>query len=1111
MRARSSSFAPGRGSADLDHAAPDFLAGGGEMGALMRAYDWASTPLGPVAGWSPTLRTTLRTMLANRFPHILWWGPRHIQLYNDAYIPIPGDKHPARAFGVPGEQGWSEIWHIIGPLVERPFQGGPPTWDDDILLEINRHGFLEETHFTVAYSPVPDDTVPSGIGGVLGTVHEITEKVIGERRVLALRDLAGGAAEAKTAEEACVAAAAILSAHPRDIPFALIYLLDGRAGQARLAGSAGVTHRSSVAPSLIDLLEGADGDLPWPIAGVVRSERIGVVEGLEARFGAAVPAGPWADPPRQAVVVPIRSNRAHELAGVLVAGVSPRLALDELYRSFLELVAGQIATAVAGARSYEEERRRAEALAELDRAKTAFFSNVSHEFRTPLTLMLGPLEEALRRPAVAGEARAELTVAHRNGLRLLKLVNSQLDFSRVEAGRAKAVYQATDLASLTAELASNVRSACERAGLRLVVDCPPLPQPVHVDREMWEKVVLNLLSNAFKFTFEGEIAVAIRAEDGHAVLTVRDTGIGIPATELPRVFDRFHRVADARGRTHEGTGIGLALVQELVKLHGGTVQVASAYGEGATFTVRVPFGTDHLPADQVGTDETQGSMATRAEAYVEEALRWLPGADGDSPAPAGMLPGAAPSAPTAGLDRARVLLADDNADMRDYVRRLLSARYEVEAVADGQAALAAARARRPDLVLSDVMMPRLDGFGLLQALRDESGLREVPVVLLSARAGEEAQVEGLEAGADDYLVKPFSGRELVARVQANLDMAKLRRQAAEALRESEERHRLILESAKEYAIVTLDAEGRITSWNAGAERIMGYHETEVIGQPAAIFFTPEDRTVGAPDQELERARAEGRSGDERWQLRKDGSRFWGSGVVMPLADGHRRGYLKIFRDLTEEKRASEEAEAARQRQLLLLEELNHRVKNTLAIVQSIAAQTLRSGDAPERFPEAFQSRLRALAQVHDLLARGQWQGTSLHEVAEMTLAPVEGQRRITIDGPSVALAPGVAVSLHLALHELATNAVKHGALSLGSGRVDLSWRVLRDGAAPALRIVWQEAGGPLVAPPSRRGFGSRLIERGLAHELDGEVELEFDRAGVRCRVTVPLSARIGAA
>jgi two-component sensor histidine kinase len=262
---------------------------------------------------------------------------------------------------------------------------------------------------------------------------------------------------------------------------------------------------------------------------------------------------------------------------------------------------------------------------------------------------------------------------------------------------------------------------------------------------------------------------------------------------------------------------------------------------------------------------------------------------------------------------------------------------------------------------------------------------------------------------------------------------------------------------------------------------------------------------------MERARTGGRATNERWHLRKDGSRFWGSGVVVPLAAGHPRGYLKIFRDLTEEKRASEEAEAARQRQLLLLEELNHRVKNTLAMVQSIAAQTLRSGEAPDRFPEAFQARLQALAQAHDLLTRGQWQGTSLRELAELTLRPHAGGQRVRIEGPGVALAPGVAVPLHLALHELATNAVKHGALSDGGGSVDLSWRVVGDGATPALRIDWLETGGPSVAPPGRRGFGSRLIERGLAHELDGEVGLEFDRAGVRCRVTVPLPERVRAA
>jgi PAS domain S-box-containing protein len=383
---------------------------------------------------------------------------------------------------------------------------------------------------------------------------------------------------------------------------------------------------------------------------------------------------------------------------------------------------------------------------------------------------------------------------------------------------------------------------------------------------MWEKVVLNLVANAFKFTFEGEIAVAIRARDGHAELTVRDTGTGIPVTELPRIFDRFHRVANARGRTHEGTGIGLALVQELVKLHGGTVQAASIHGHGTTFTVRVPFGTDHLPADQVGAGRTRVSTATRAEAYVEEALRWLPGGDTDEMS-LDVLPEAASRVPEAGLDQPRVLLADDNADMRGYVRRLLSARYEVEAVADGQAALEAARARRPDLVLSDVMMPRLDGFGLLQALRHEPGLREVPVVLLSARAGEEAQIEGLEAGADDYLVKPLSARELLARVQANLDAAELRRQSAAAIRASEERFRKFSESTREGIVVH---DGKVVlDCNESYARMFGYPSVaDVIGRPTSAFVVPE---ALAAIRERNRARDE--QPYETLARRRDGSTF----------------------------------------------------------------------------------------------------------------------------------------------------------------------------------------------------------------------------------------------
>src|SRR4029453_7464840 len=222
--------------------------GEGEMAERIRAFDWSKTPLGPVSAWSPALRTALRIMLANRFPHVLWWGPKYIQFYNDPYIPIPGTKHPDVAFGRPASECWAEIWHVIGPLIDRPFGGGPATWDDDIALEVRRHGYLEESHFVIAYSPVPDETEESGIGGVLATVHEITEKIVAERRVRTLRDLGARLSEAKTAEEACAVAAETFAEDAKDVPFALIYLIDHGGASARLAGTAGISGAEGVAP-----------------------------------------------------------------------------------------------------------------------------------------------------------------------------------------------------------------------------------------------------------------------------------------------------------------------------------------------------------------------------------------------------------------------------------------------------------------------------------------------------------------------------------------------------------------------------------------------------------------------------------------------------------------------------------------------------------------------------------------------------------------------------------------------------------------------------------------------------------------------------------------------
>ena len=366
---------------------------------------------------------------------------------------------------------------------------------------------------------------------------------------------------------------------------------------------------------------------------------------------------------------------------------------------------------------------------------------------------------------------------------------------------------------------------------------------------MWEKVVLNLVSNAFKFTLEGEIAVRLRPVDGAAELAVRDTGTGIPEAELPRIFERFHRVEGSRGRTHEGTGIGLALVQELVKLHGGSVRAESTCGQGSTFTVTVPMGTAHLPADRIGAARTLGSTAVGAGAFVEEALRWLPDEETSRAFPStvgnareAFPPDAPASHPTAlprvdeavASRRPRILWADDNADMRDYVRRLLGQRYDVEAVPDGEAALAAARRppAGPGAVRRDDAAPgRLRPAG--RACGPTPGPRTIPVILLSARAGEESRVEGLEAGADDYLVKPFSARELLARVGAHLEMNR----PAEASRREQpagETRAARIASTSCWSIsdgfIALDRDWRYTTVNDRACESMGMSRDEILGR-----------------------------------------------------------------------------------------------------------------------------------------------------------------------------------------------------------------------------------------------------------------------------------------
>jgi signal transduction histidine kinase/DNA-binding response OmpR family regulator len=746
-----------------------FLTSVGEMSERTRGFDWSRNVLGSPNEWPRSLKTVVGLMLSSRYAMFVWWGRELINLYNDAYQPLLGGKHP-RALGQPAREAWAEIWHLIGPRAEAVLERGEATFDDALLLITERHGYQEETYFTFSYSPIRDDQ--GDVGGLFCAVTEETQRVIGERRLKLLREVAANAAETTVPERVCSAAAEYMAQSNRDLPFTLLYLGEPGGRAAYLAAHTGIETTWSAAPQTLSLEE---TESHWPLARAVAGEELVLVDNLPHRF-TELPRGAWDRPPMRAVIVPLKESGRSGCAGFLIAGLNPYLPFDEEYRGFVGLLAGQIAAGIGNARAYEQERRRAEALAEIDRVKTAFFSNVSHELRTPLTLMLGPFADALAAAETPPAVRAHLELAERNAQRLLKLVNSLLDFSRIEAGRIQASFAPVDIAALTTDLASTFRSAMQRARLDYAVECPSLGEPVYVDREMWEKIVLNLLSNAFKFTLEGSVRVRLTRTESAALLEVSDTGVGVPEHELPRLFDRFHRVEGASARTHEGSGIGLALVQELVKLHGGSIEVSSRLGAGTSFLVQIPLGTAHIPAERIKAVSSASSTATAARTYVDEALRWLPG-DEDNPPPTILVPSETSSthdARFAATFGARILLADDNADMRSYVRELLSPRYHIEAVADGAQALVAARRKRPDLILSDVMMPQLDGFGLLESLRADRDLCDVPVILLSARAGEEQRIEGFSAGADDYLSKPFHARELLARVGALLELRALR-------------------------------------------------------------------------------------------------------------------------------------------------------------------------------------------------------------------------------------------------------------------------------------------------------------------------------------------------
>ncbi|OBH84843.1 SpoIIE family protein phosphatase [Mycobacterium scrofulaceum] len=707
---------------------------GGEMGRRFAEFDWDAHPLGSPREWSAEVRAAVAVALTSRFPIVLWLGPGNLFLmYNDGYAQILGDKHPA-ALGRPAEQVWWEIWEQISPMLTSVMETGVATWSDDLMLPLITGGQSQERYFTFTYSPIIGDG--GAVTAVFCAVIETTDRVLSERRLHLLNAVATAVMDTHAIDDAVSSTIAICAAQPLDLPFIAVYVADDEA--ARDSTLRGAT------PSILPLLPRSLSELSgWGTTPRARTARVidrleDVIPGITERFGENCP--------QRALVLPLGETSN---AGAVVIGANPRRPLDSMYRGFCQLLADQLSAAFASAVSYEQQRQRADALAELDRAKTAFLTNVSHEFRTPLTLLLGPLDDALAEAAPESALADRLSTAARNARRLQRLVDSLLDFSRIEAGRANARLACTDVGALTAHIASSFTELCRRAGLELVVDCSPVL--ADVDPGMWETIILNLLSNAVKYTLQGSISVEVRAEPGYCVVAMRDTGVGIAAEDLDRLFDRFYRADNLRGRSVEGSGIGLSLVRGLVELHNGTVEIDSELDRGTTVTVRLPQSIGTAP------DQSTAGLLDETNPYVAEARQWLTpvsGRGGPAPAPE--------------RSRQLVLIADDNADMRHHLDRVLSAHWETVLAADGESALAATRQLRPDAVVTDVMMPGIDGFALVAAIRADPDLAATPVLMLSARAGAEAVDEGYAGGADDYLPKPFRSQELVDRVKSRL-------------------------------------------------------------------------------------------------------------------------------------------------------------------------------------------------------------------------------------------------------------------------------------------------------------------------------------------------------
>ena len=755
--------------------------------------------------------------------------------------------------------------------------------------------------------------------------------------------------------------------------------------------------------------------------------------------------------------------------------------------------AREVAEASASLKQANEEITRLyQKTRELDELKTQFFANVSHELRTPLTLILGPIGRLLSLPDLPEHIHHDLGMMQRNARQLYRHVSDLLDVAKVEAGRMDVRYSDVNPAKLASLTASHFESLAQDMGIRFSVRTPP-QLTAQLDAEKYQRIIINLLSNAFKFTPQGgEIVLNLTIKADALVLRVEDSGPGVPQGMREAVFERFRQAEGDASRRFGGTGLGLAICKEFAELHKGTITHGASVLGGASFTVSLPLAAP------------PGAVIHPSTVFLDETLVQQAGHEQTTgPAPAQGFPPAVPSG--AGL----VLIVEDNADMNAFIRQSLEVRYRTASAFNGRDGLEMALRLKPDLILTDMMMPLMTGDQMVRELRLHRELDDVPVIMLTAKADDDARLSLLREGVQDYITKPFSVQEVLAKADRLLQDHERR---AAVLRENQRRFQATFEQAA-VGIAHVGLDGRWLRVNSKLCSIVGYSQEEIRGMTFQDITHPDDLDADiALVKQVLSGGIDTYSIEKRY-IRKTGEHIWVR-LTVSLVRGENRE-PQYFISMVEDIQARKDSEEAVRRSLAeketLLKEIHHRVKNNLQIITSLIALQFDDASGPEEAERAGQlsGRIRSMALIHEQLYKS---GSltainmapyiaNLVDSVTAAFSTRAGMVEAHINVEPVTLGIDSAVPCGLLLNELLTNALKHAFIDGRNGMLGVSLSA-RDGRA----VLVVQDDGPCF-PESldmdeSQNLGLQLVKE-LTRQLKGELRMSC-APGARVELSFPV-------